>query len=163
MQVAQRKKILGMILMSTAILLGAAIGIGGYTFFYANGTSYLSNRPEACANCHVMREVLQDWRSGDHHHVAVCNDCHVPQGRIAKWIVKGINGFHHSYAFTFTETPVSIRAMALSRRIVQDNCLRCHAQMFADPSISSVSHNNNHTSATPNNCISCHRQVGHLH
>lgn len=161
--VAQRKKILQIISMSIAAFLGAALGIGSYTFGYANGASYFSDRPEACANCHVMREVLQDWRSGDHHHVAVCNDCHVPQGPIAKWITKGINGLHHSYAFTLTETPAVIRAMALSRETVQENCLRCHGQIFADHEMSEDHHNDPALPTPPNRCISCHRQVGHLH
>ena len=144
--------------MASTALLGAAIGVGIMTFVYAKGGSYLSNQPKACANCHVMREVLHDWQVGDHHHVAVCNDCHVPQGALSKWAIKALNGAHHSYAFTFLETPVTIRAGALSRKIVQDNCLRCHAALL--PS---------HPEATgygksgEANCVKCHRQVGHFH
>jgi hypothetical protein len=44
----------------TAILVpalaGILIGLGGYTFIYAKGYSYLTNEPAACANCHVMRD-----------------------------------------------------------------------------------------------------------
>jgi cytochrome c nitrite reductase small subunit len=39
-----------------AILIGALAGIGGYTFYYAKGLSYLSNDPRACVNCHIMRD-----------------------------------------------------------------------------------------------------------
>ena len=35
-------------------LIGLALGVGAYTFVYAKGYSYLSNDPQACANCHVM-------------------------------------------------------------------------------------------------------------
>ncbi len=33
-----------------AALLGAALGLGLYTFVYAKGYSYLTNNPQACAN-----------------------------------------------------------------------------------------------------------------
>ncbi|HUF79037.1 MAG TPA: cytochrome c nitrite reductase small subunit, partial [Thermoanaerobaculia bacterium] len=38
----------------TAVLLGAAAGLGAFTFGYAKGYSYLTNDPAACANCHLM-------------------------------------------------------------------------------------------------------------
>ena len=40
---------------------GALIGVGGFTFAYARGTSYLTNDPKACLNCHVMREQYEGW------------------------------------------------------------------------------------------------------
>ena len=39
-----------------ALGAGVALGVGGYTFVYARGASYLTNDPAACVNCHVMRE-----------------------------------------------------------------------------------------------------------
>jgi hypothetical protein len=38
-------------------LIGAAMGLGLFTFWYAKGASYLGNDPETCANCHVMRDT----------------------------------------------------------------------------------------------------------
>ncbi|MGB9604145.1 MAG: hypothetical protein ACP5MG_02815 [Verrucomicrobiia bacterium] len=35
---------------------GAMLGIAAYTFIYAEGYSYLTNNPAACANCHVMND-----------------------------------------------------------------------------------------------------------
>ena len=44
------------------VLLGAAAGLGAYTFVYARGWSCLTNDPRACANCHVMNEqVKREW------------------------------------------------------------------------------------------------------
>ena len=37
-----------------ACLLGVPAGIGGFTFVYAKGFSYLSTDPRACVNCHIM-------------------------------------------------------------------------------------------------------------
>ena len=53
-----------------ASLTGVLIGSGAYTFDYAEGTSYLSNDPRACVNCHIMREQYDGWRHGSHHAVA---------------------------------------------------------------------------------------------
>ena len=36
---------------------GVLLGIGATTFEYAEGLSYLSTDPKACANCHIMRCV----------------------------------------------------------------------------------------------------------
>jgi cytochrome c nitrite reductase small subunit len=45
-----------------AILLGVLAGVGGYTFCYAQGASYLSNGPKARAHRHIMREGVR-WKS----------------------------------------------------------------------------------------------------
>ncbi|MEJ7606892.1 MAG: hypothetical protein WKF37_11635 [Bryobacteraceae bacterium] len=49
--------------MLLGILAGAMLGVGLFTFGYARGASYLTNDPQACANCHVMQEQLDGWRS----------------------------------------------------------------------------------------------------
>ncbi|HET9764987.1 MAG TPA: cytochrome c nitrite reductase small subunit, partial [Casimicrobiaceae bacterium] len=38
-----------------AVLVGVLAGLGGYTFLYAEGFSYMSSDPRACVNCHIMR------------------------------------------------------------------------------------------------------------
>lgn len=53
--------------IATAVILGAAIGLGLFTFVYAGGTAYLGNDPAACANCHVMNEHYAAWRKSSHH------------------------------------------------------------------------------------------------
>ncbi|RYE57570.1 MAG: hypothetical protein EOP20_07245, partial [Hyphomicrobiales bacterium] len=63
-----------------AVSIGAAVGLGGYTFVYAKGASYLGNDPNACANCHVMQDHLDGWYKSSHRSVATCNDCHTPAG-----------------------------------------------------------------------------------
>ncbi len=61
-----------------ALVLGAALGLGVYTFAYARGWAYMTDDPQACANCHVMNEQYDGWIKSSHRSVAVCNDCHVP-------------------------------------------------------------------------------------
>ena len=65
---------------------GVVLGLSGYTFYYAEGGSYLSNDPKACVNCHVMREQYDGWQKASHHAVATCNDCHTPHAFIPKML-----------------------------------------------------------------------------
>src|SRR5580765_146175 len=43
-------------------LVGIFLGVSLYSFDYAEGASYLSNDPNACANCHIMRDELDSWQ-----------------------------------------------------------------------------------------------------
>jgi len=105
-----------------AATLGAAIGVGAYTFAYAKGGSYLTDNPAACANCHIMQEHYNGWEKSSHRAVAVCNDCHTPPGFLAKYSVKASNGFWHSFAFTTGRFPEPLR-------IKPHNCVRCHSSV----------------------------------
>ncbi len=97
---------------------GGIFGLGAFTFNYAEGFSYLSDDPRACANCHVMREVYDGWNRSPHHAVAVCNDCHTPHSSfVAKYAIKGLNGFNHSKAFTLNDFAEPIRITALNRAV----------------------------------------------
>ncbi|CAN5592782.1 hypothetical protein BH09PLA1_BH09PLA1_11250 [soil metagenome] len=42
--------------LAIAMLIGICIGLGSFTFNYAEGLSYLSNNPRACVNCHIMND-----------------------------------------------------------------------------------------------------------
>ena len=93
----------------TATSIGALAGIGGFTFVYAKGGSYLTDDPAACVNCHVMREQFDGWVASSHRSVALCNDCHAPHQLIPKYVTKAINGWNHSVAFTTGNFPDPIR------------------------------------------------------
>jgi cytochrome c nitrite reductase small subunit len=66
------------------VAAGLLLGLGGYTFVYARGASYLTNDPQACVNCHVMREQFDGWQRSSHRRAAVCNDCHAPHDLFGK-------------------------------------------------------------------------------
>ena len=137
------------------LCVGAAVGAGLYTFRYAEGTSYLSNDPAACLNCHVMQEAYNTWRHSVHGRVAVCNDCHTPADPLGKWWTKAENGFHHSKAFTLGDFQEPIRARAGNRAIAQANCIRCHGAILEDPAPETPH------GALADDCIRCHQHVAH--
>jgi cytochrome c nitrite reductase small subunit len=147
----------GIVLAASVILglgVGVAAGIGGYTFIYARGMSYMTNDPTACANCHVMQDHLDAWRKSSHHTVATCNDCHTPHNFVGKWMTKGLNGYHHSLAFTTGNFHEPIQVTARNRAVTEGACRACHQDVvhgidtgFGGETVS---------------CIRCHAGVGHM-
>ena len=115
--------------IALAVLIGAAIGVGGYTLVYAEGLSYMSSDPKVCVNCHIMRPQYEAWQKSSHHNVAGCVECHLPQGLIGKYLAKAMNGYHHSKAFTLQDFAEPIAIKPGNSRILQDNCLACHGEL----------------------------------
>lgn len=137
-------------------MLGIFAGLGMFTFNYAKGTSYLSDDPQSCNNCHIMREQFNAWQHSSHARVATCNDCHTPHtSLIEKWLVKGINGFNHSVAFTLGNFHEPIRIRPFNADIAQANCVACH-QSLAQNVIGVGIHSDESL-----RCTSCHGNVGH--
>jgi cytochrome c nitrite reductase small subunit len=134
-------------------LFGGILGLGAFTFVYAEGFSYVSDDPAACVNCHVMRDVYEGWNRGSHKAFAACNDCHTPHRFPDKYLVKGLNGWNHSVAFTTGAFPEPIRITPLNRSVALENCLYCHGEFVSD-----ISHA---AGPDPTNCLACHAGVGH--
>ncbi|MDZ4796678.1 MAG: cytochrome c nitrite reductase small subunit [Bryobacteraceae bacterium] len=138
-----------------AAILGVLAGLGLFTFGYARGSSYLTNDPKACANCHVMEEQFQSWTKSSHGKVAVCNDCHTPPGLIGKYSTKALNGFFHSLAFTTQQFPDQIQITGRNHRVAEKSCLKCHEQVV-DQIRGTRPHGHDVS------CIQCHSRVGHM-
>lgn len=151
---------LGLMLL-VALLVGAAVGLGGYTFVYAKGYSYLQNDPAACANCHVMSEHFSAWTKSSHRAVAACNDCHTPHDTIGKYSVKAQNGFWHSFYFTTGRYPYPIRITPPNHDVVERACRDCHERITdaIEHGIPPASAGAANTEAL--SCVHCHRHVGH--
>ena len=133
------------------VLLGLLAGVGVFTFNYAQGLSYLSSDPAACANCHIMNDEYDSWQNGPHHAAAKCVDCHLPHDFIGKYFAKGLNGYHHSKAFTLQNFHEPIRIKTRNANILQKNCERCHGQMVEDMMAISGGVK----------CVHCHERAGH--
>ncbi|MGH7495784.1 MAG: cytochrome c nitrite reductase small subunit [bacterium] len=141
------------IVVGTAI--GLAMGIGIYTFIYAQGYSYLTDDPAACANCHVMQEQYQGWRKSSHRAVAVCNDCHTPPGFLGKYATKATNGFWHSFAFTSGRFHEPIAIKRHNREVTEQACRKCHQDI-----VEAI--DTQHREGRQLDCLRCHGAVGHM-
>lgn len=147
----------------SAVLVGIPIGVGLFTFRYAEGLSYFSNDPKACTNCHIMNEQYDSWAKSGHHHVAVCNDCHLPQAFVPKMMAKTRNGWNHSSAFTLQNFHEPIMITPPNASILQENCLRCHESFVHDITImqAHAGANVQETAEETVSCVHCHKGVGH--
>ena len=170
--------------LAAAATIGAALGLGGFTFVYAKGASYLSTDPAVCANCHIMGEHFAAWQRSSHRTVAGCADCHMPHDPVGKYLAKASNGFWHSLAFTTGVFPDPLQIKPHNRAITEGACRHCHAEIVAaiDPlgegeesEIRRVGmagapagrrpqiHDGTVASAHDReSCIRCHTYVGHL-
>ncbi|MCC6904348.1 MAG: cytochrome c nitrite reductase small subunit [Anaerolineae bacterium] len=135
-----------------AAILGVLLGEGVFTFNYAKGTSYFSDDPTSCANCHVMRDQYQAWQHSSHARVATCNTCHTPHDIVGKYFVKGLNGFNHSRAFTLGNFPDPIRITEFNARVAQANCVECHSEV-----VSMIAGHGD----DERRCTDCHGSIGH--
>ena len=138
------------------VVVGLLLGVGGFTFIYARGASYLTNDPGACANCHVMQDQFDGWQRSSHRAVAVCNDCHAPHDVVGKYVTKARNGFWHSFYFTTGTFAEPIRVTPRNAGVTEGACRFCHADI-----VQAID-----TRPKPGEalgCVACHRNVGHLH
>ncbi|NLH41309.1 MAG: cytochrome c nitrite reductase small subunit [Planctomycetes bacterium] len=132
-------------------LAGVAAGMALLLVRIANGTSYLSDKPETCINCHVMTDAYASWQRGSHGRVAVCVDCHVPHSNlVAKYAFKGRDGMRHSYVFTMRAEPQVLDLSAGAVPVVQANCVRCHGDRLSMVRLAG---------ATERRCWDCHSNI----
>jgi len=142
------------LLMTLALLAGVFIGLGGYTLVYADAFSYMSADPKVCANCHIMGAEYDSWQKSSHHHVAVCNDCHLPRDFIGKYVTKALNGFNHAKAYTLQDFAEPIAIKPFNSAIVQENCLACHRALVQEATMA-------RGPAEEAACVHCHSTAGH--
>ncbi|HZH97590.1 MAG TPA: cytochrome c nitrite reductase small subunit, partial [Fimbriimonadaceae bacterium] len=134
-------------------LLGAVVGGGYYVGRISHALSYLSDDPRACINCHIMEPMYVTWQHSSHARVT-CNECHVPQDNILKkYAFKANDGLRHSTLFTFGMERQVIQAIPASKKVIQENCIRCHANVM--DAVTDVHKDFGRS------CVECHREVPH--
>jgi cytochrome c nitrite reductase small subunit len=143
------------IAVTLALVVGLTLGLGLFTFDYAEGLSYFSTDPAACANCHIMNEQYDSWQKASHHTAAGCVDCHLPHDFIPKYVAKAENGYHHSKGFTFQDFHEPIMIKQKNSQILQENCLYCHGDIAHELVAGSS------TDQDAIRCVHCHASVGH--
>ena len=145
-----------------AIFVSAAfVGIALWIFYVSNATSYFSDKPETCINCHVMYSQYASWQHSSHFRVANCNDCHVPHTNpLRKYLFKANDGLRHSLWFTMHWEPQAIRIKDAGINVVQENCIRCHGNLVDMVSIVEVT-GDNQKEGKGKLCWDCHRETPH--
>ena len=103
--------------VTICIAAGLIFGAGTYTFHYAEGTSYLSNDPAACANCHVMNDYYAGWQKASHHHVATCNDCHVPHDLLRKYLLDEVQQVYRLQGVRTNDKHIEVIVRQMLRKV----------------------------------------------
>ena len=136
-------------------LLGICTGGFAYVAHISEASSYLSDDPEACINCHIMVPQYSTWQHSSHGRVTTCNDCHVPQDSTwRKYWFKANDGLRHSALFTLRMERQVIEAIPESKEVIQKNCIRCHETVISS-AMTPLGHD------FERSCIECHREVPH--
>ncbi|MBS4027408.1 MAG: cytochrome c nitrite reductase small subunit [Ignavibacteriales bacterium] len=147
--------------LPATLVFGTLLGIGFTVLRVSNATSYLSDDPKACVNCHVMSPQYATWQHGSHARVASCNDCHVPHDNVLKkYLFKAQDGLRHSFMFTFRLEPQVIHVKAAGIVAIQNNCQRCHQNLIHNISIKNVT-GENYKVGNGHLCWDCHRETPH--
>lgn len=147
--------------VAVIVAVGVLVGLVGILFHVSRASSYLSDAPETCVNCHVMAPQYATWAQSAHREVATCNDCHVPQDNvISHYAFKASDGLYHSTIFTLRLEPQVIRIREPGMRVVQDNCIRCHIDNIHIVNLQRVSGDDvEHEDGL--RCVDCHRGTPH--
>lgn len=143
------------VVITASLVVGLVLGLSLFTFDYAEGLSYFSTDPAACANCHIMNEQYDSWQKASHHTAAKCVDCHLPHQFVPKYLAKAENGYFHSKGFTFQDFHEPIMIKPKNAHILQENCLSCHADVVHELVAGATSERN------AVRCVHCHISVGH--
>ena len=137
------------------LMAGVLAGMGAFVVHVSRATSYLSDAPETCMNCHVMTTEYVTWQHSSHAQTATCNDCHVPHDSLlAHYGFKAKDGLWHATVFTMRWEPQVIRLSKAAVPVVEDNCRRCHTQVVEDVSLAA------HAPGDLR-CWDCHRETPH--
>ncbi len=144
------------------VTLGVLAGLGMLILRISNATAYLSNDPQACINCHVMTTQYISWQKSSHARFATCADCHVPQDNfIRTYMFKASDGLRHAYMFTFRLEPQVIQIKDAGTNVVQENCIRCHANQLHRTAAINFITVSMREAGEGKFCWECHRETPH--
>lgn len=136
-----------------SIYLGIIIAVVAFSgLFAAFGPPKLLARTstaEFCGSCHVMSTQYEAWFHAGAHKRIACVDCHLPNDTMARHLFwKTLDGVHDVIRFQTGQISDDPRLSARGAGVVQENCLRCHAETMSRVSVD-------------RQCWSCHRRLSH--
>lgn len=143
------------------ISFGIIFGLSFYTIYVSRAHSYLSDSPETCVNCHIMAPQFATWNHSSHREWTNCNDCHVPHDNVFnKYYFKAKDGMRHATMFTLRAEPQVIFIKEEGKKVVQQNCIRCHTDLLTDSKVNRINQDF-HSERSERTCWECHRETPH--
>jgi len=143
------------------ITSGILVGIMAFLFHISRASSYLSDKAETCVNCHIMAPQYATWSHSSHREEAHCNDCHVPHNNIFnKYYFKAKDGLRHATIFTLRAEPQVIFIKEAGKKVVQNNCIRCHEHLITDSRLRNFT-DESQNAREARQCWECHQETPH--
>ena len=122
----------------------------GVVSFAPHGLMDQTARPAFCNLCHPMNDQYTAWLLTGVHRGIRCVDCHLPNDNPVNHLVwKGIDGTKDVVSFFSGVYPDHITATNHAKRVIQENCVRCHGEMVSRITTDTM------------RCWSCHRRMDH--
>ncbi|MFZ3100629.1 MAG: NapC/NirT family cytochrome c [Desulfitobacteriaceae bacterium] len=133
-----------------SILLGIIVIVILIPIAGWKGIEYTSS-DAFCVKCHVMKSHRETAYHTVHRAPQVnCKDCHLPQDNVVRMLgYKAYSGAKDIYS-NVVGPPAILRTTAMSKTIIQSNCIRCHSTTVQ-----------NIVSTGGKRCFECHREVPH--
>lgn len=103
-----------------------------------------------CASCHAMQTAAVTHKMSTHADKA-CNECHVPHSLTSKVFFKAQAGLA-DFTANMSGGDLPLQASASTRKQVNDNCKRCHANTNMNVAVMD----------TKAYCVDCHNNVAHM-
>lgn len=107
-----------------------------------------------CGKCHAMDTQVSTYQHSIHAREANCGDCHDPHGLVTGSAYAALTGTRDVYRVLTNTTPVELRATNLSKKVLQGNCLRCHADVLG--------YIGDTREGGGRYCFDCHRNIVHI-
>jgi len=143
------------------VISGILVGLFLYLGRISRVASYLSDNPATCMNCHIMAPQYATWSHSAHRELTNCNDCHVPHNNVLnKYYFKAKDGIRHATMFTLRREPQVIFIKEEGKKVVQENCIRCHLDLLTDEKVMSRTLAYQHQ-RSERQCWECHRETPH--
>ena len=145
------KSLKGWILLAAILVI---IPLAGW-----KGVEYTST-DDFCVTCHVMEPQKESAFHTIHRAPEVnCKDCHIPQDNVVRMIgYKALSGSKDIYS-NVVGPPDIIRTSAMSKDIIENNCIRCHSTTVQN--IATTGTPTTKGSAGGTRCFECHRSIPH--
>lgn len=134
--------------MSKYLVGGLVAGLlfyGGFAY-----SMKVTDQARFCGTCHTMNEQVRTHQMSGHAKQA-CNECHLPEGGLARYTYKAKSGSHDSFVTAFGTVADVIHATEDTKGVVNENCMRCHAITVLNVNMTSKDY-----------CTDCHRNVPHM-
>lgn len=128
-------------------ILGAAALCVTNLFLHISGTKTF------CGQCHSMQHEAATFAVSSHRELD-CVECHLPHDNFPHYLIeKGRTGMVDMYHEFIRDYPERIKLDTDARKMVSENCLRCHE--------STMSYVSTAPGGSQDDCLKCHSRIAH--